>query len=87
VSKRLLAWCSFLPAFGVESVQPLSPDGLEQLFAAVSLAPRDVFGVMLGSGGRFTGQEVASRLLGCFLCTFLKSTKKKPMLIYLAQVE
>jgi len=26
VSRWLLAWCSFLTAFGVESVQPFSPE-------------------------------------------------------------
>ena len=90
LSSWLLAWCSFLAAFGVKSVQPLPPDGgngLEQLFAAVSLAPRDVFGVMLGSGGRFTCLEMARCLLGAFLCTFLVSTSDGRKFDDLAQVE
>jgi len=90
VSKWLLARCSYLAAFGVESVQPLSPEDVlevEQLFAAVLLAGRDVFGVLLGSGGRLTVLKMASCQLGGYFCTLLKSTKVKRMLIYLARVE
>jgi hypothetical protein len=74
LSSWLVAMCSFLSAFGVESVQPLSPDGgngLDQLFAAVLLACRDVFGALLDIDGRFTGQEVASCLLAALFCTSL----------------
>jgi len=90
MTRWLLAWCSFLATFGVESVQPICPEQVlrdEQLFAAVLLAGRDVFGVLLGSDGRFLDLEVASCLLGGYFCIFLKSTKKKRMLISLARVE
>ena len=90
MTRWLLAWCSFLATFGVDSVQPFSPEHVlevEQLFAAVLLAGRDVFGVLLGFAGRFLDLEVASCLLGAFFCALLKSTKVKRMLIYLAQLE
>jgi len=90
LTRWLLACCSFLATFGVESVQPKSPKqvlGVEQLFAAVLLAGRDVFRVLLGSGGRITVLKMASCLLGAFSCTLLKSTKVKRMLIFLARVE
>jgi len=64
-----VVWCSFLAAFGVETVQPLSPEQVlrvEQLFAAVSLAGRDVSRELLGSGGRLTVLEVAACLLAAF---------------------
>ena len=72
-----MAWCSFLAAFGVETVQPFSPEQVvrvEQLFEAVSLAGRDVSREPLGSDGRFTVLEVAACLLGAFFGTFLKAT-------------
>ena len=74
LSSWLVKMCSFLAAFGVESVQPFSPDGgngLDQLFAAALLARRDVFGALLDIDGRFTGQEVASCLLAALFCTSL----------------
>jgi len=70
--------------------QPKSPERVlrvEQLFAAVLLAGRDVFGVLLGSGGRFTGLKMASCLLGAFSCTLLKSTSDERKFNFLARVE
>jgi len=89
-SKWLVAWWSFLAAFGVKSVQRLSPEhvvGVEQLFAAVKLTCRDVFGVLLGFDGRLAVLEVASCLLGAFFCTFVESTKVIRKSICLAQSE
>ena len=85
-----MAWCLVLAAFGVESVQPFSPEHalqVEQLFAAVVLPCQDVSRALLGSGGRILSLKMASCLLGAFFCTFIESIKKKRMLIYLAQVE
>jgi len=90
LSRWLVAWCLVLAAFGVESVQPFSPEHalqVEQLFAAVVLPCRDVSRALLGSGGRILGLKMASCLLGAFFCTFIESIKKKRVLIYLAQVE
>ena len=84
-----MVWCSFLTAFGVATVQPISSEhviGIEPLFVAVQLAREDAFGVLLGIVGRFLGLEVASCLLGAFLGTFLESTEEGRKFIYLAQV-
>jgi len=43
--------------------------------------------VLLGSSGQLTVLKMASCQLGGYFCIFLKSTKVKRMLIYLARVE
>jgi len=90
VSRWLLAWWSFLAAFGVKTLLRLSPEhilGVEQLFAAVKLVCRDVFGVLLGIGRRLAVLKLASCLLGAFLCTFLQPTKVMRKSICLARSE
>jgi len=66
-----------LAAFGVETVQRLSPEHalrVEKLFAAVLLAGRDAIEVLLGFRGRYMSLEMALCLLAAFFCTFLEST-------------
>jgi len=60
---------------------------VEQLFAAVLLARRDGFGVLLGSGGRLTVLKMASCLLGALLGIFVGSTKIMRLPICLAHIE